>query len=177
MRATFVVLALPGLALLLSAPATAPARTDHGCKPLAPLAVEVTPRGTGAGPIVTLDVAVRPVLAMQAVAWRWELSPGVVLLDGQVEQAAAAGRGEVTEATVELAVPTDGRFASATLVVAGVFHGQDEQGAATDERVEVRRTTSWGAAPLAAPLVPAIDGETGAQVEVVAVPAAQRAGR
>jgi hypothetical protein len=182
MRA-ILLLALAGLALVSSPAPALPARNpipacaDRGCKPLAPIAVVVAPRGDGAGPVVTLDVAVRPLLEMQVVGWHWELSPGVVLLQGESAQEAAAGRGALTEATVELAVPTDGRYASATLVVSGVFHGQDELGVPTDEMVQVARTTSWGQLPAPAPLVPAMDGESGARVEVVALPVAQRAGR
>ena len=182
MRASPLGLALVGLALLLPARPMVPsaphaARADRGCKPLAPLAVKVAPRGAEDTAVVTLDVAVRPLLEMQQVAWRWELSPGVVLLQGEAGQVAAPGRGALTEATVQLAVPRDGRYASARLVVTGAFTGRDEQGQPTDEVVQVSHATSWGEPPVSAPLVPAMDGETGAQVQVVAVPAAQRAGR
>ncbi len=183
MRVTHLLLALAGLALLPSSPPPSAvhgshaARPDRGCKPLAPIAVDVVPRGDGAGPFVTLDLAVRPLLEMQSLGWRWELSPGVVLLDGALESAADGGRGALTTATVDLAVPADGRRASARLVVSGAFVGQDENGAPVHEAVQVVRTTSWGELPAPAPLVPAVDGETGLPVQVVSVPVAQRAGR
>ena len=146
------------------------------CKPLAPLRVTVTPRGDGTGPHVTLDVAIRPVLAMQAVSWRWELLPEVQLLGGELRGSADGARDALTPGTLELQVPTDGRYARAVLRVSGVFVGHDEQGQPSLEPVEVEQVISWGLPPAPAPLVTTLDAETGAQVQVVAVPATLRSG-
>jgi hypothetical protein len=181
MRATHLLLALPGLALLLcpqpAPPGPSPSRIPPACKPLAPIVVQVVPRGDGAGPVVTLDVAVRPLLAMQDVHWAWDLSPGVSLLEGEAARAADPGRDALTEDEVELSVPTDGRFARARLVVTGTFIGLDDQGVASEETVQVVHDARWGARPEPGVRVQAIDAATGERVEMLAVPSAHRAGR
>jgi hypothetical protein len=147
------------------------------CKPLAPLRVTVTPRGDGTGPHVTLDVAIRPVLPMQGVTWHWELSPEVQPAGGELRGEADGARGALTAGTLELVVPTDGRYARAVLRVSGSFVGRDDQGRPSLERVEVEQVSSWGVPPAPAPVVSTLDAETGAQVQVLAVPATLRSGK
>ena len=144
------------------------------CKPLAPLRVTVTPRGDGTGPHVTLDVAIRPVLAMQGVAWSWELSPEVQPVAGELRGTADGARDALTPGTLEVLVPTDGRYARAVLRVSGSFVGRDDQGQPSLERVEVEQVIGWGVPPAPVPLVSTMDAETGAQVQVLAVPATLR---
>lgn len=183
MPASFLRPALLAAALLLTvqpAPPPVGLQAAHDLcpsKPLAPLRVTVTPRGDGTGPHVTLDVAIRPVLAMQAVTWRWELSPEVQPVGGELQGTADGARDALTPGTLELLVPTDGRYARAVLRVSGVFVGHDEQGQPSHERVEVEQVTSWGVPPAPAPVVSTLDAETGAQVQVVAVPATLRSGQ
>ncbi|HEX5009528.1 MAG TPA: hypothetical protein VFY71_03930 [Planctomycetota bacterium] len=182
MSATILRPALLVAALLLTVqPAPLPVglqagRDAHPCKPLAPLRVTVTPRGDGNGPQVTLDVAIQPLLAMQGVTWRWELSPEVQPAGGELAGAADGARGALTPATLQLQVPTDGRYARAVLRVSGAFVGHDEHGQPSLERVEVEQLTSWGVPAAPAPVVSTLDAETGAQVQVVALPATLRSG-
>ena len=148
---------------------------DHSCKPLAPLAVTLSPRGDGAH--VTIDVTIRPILEMRQVAWRWELSPELQLVGGAAEGRADGARGALTSESVQLLVPVDGRHARAVLVVSGEFLGHDELGQPVLEAVEVAPAVQWGQAPPPAPLLLTRDAETGAEIEVIAVPAALRSGR
>jgi hypothetical protein len=183
MPASFLRQALLAAALLLAVQPEPPRvglsafHADRSCKPFAPLAVTVMPRGDGSGPHVTLDAGIRPVLEMQGVTWHWELSPDVQRLDGALQGVADGTRGALTQSTLDVQVPVDGRYARAVLVVSGSFTGQDEQGQAVLERVEVAPLVSWGERPLPGPLVSTLDGETGAPVEMIAVPCTLQSGR
>jgi hypothetical protein len=148
---------------------------DHSCKPLAPFAVTLSPRGDGAH--VTIDVSIRPVLEMRQVSWRWELSPELQLVGGAAEGRADGTRGALTSESVQLLVPVDGRHARAVLRVSGQFLGHDELGQPALEAVEVEQAVEWGPAPAPAQVLLTPDDETGAEIEVVAVPAALRSGR
>src|SRR5262245_17602053 len=175
MSATILRPVLLVAALLLTVqPAPPPVGLQAGrdarpCKPLAPLRVTVTPRGDGNGPHVTLDVAIQPVLEMQGVTWRWELSPGVQPAGGELSGVADGARDALTPGTLQLQVPTDGRYARAVLRVSGSFVGHDEHGQPSLEHVEVEQVTSWGVPPAPAPVVSTLDAETGATVQVVAL--------
>ena len=147
------------------------ATPDRGCKPLAPLLVELTAREPSGGPQVTLDLAVRPVLAMHEVSWELRLGDGVLLLEGPAAGEAAAARGQRTTATARVALPADGRSTRAALVVTGHFTGEDENGAPSEETVQLERSLSWGDAPTGA-IFAGTDPETGEQASYVAVPAA-----
>ena len=183
MSATLLRPALLAAALLLTVqPAPPPvglqAAVDvRPCKPLAPLRVTVTPRGDGTGPHVTLDVAIRPVLPMQGVTWRWELSPELQPAGGELRGEADGARNVLTAGTLELVVPTDGRYARAVLRVSGTFIGRDDQGRPSPERVEVVQVSSWGVPPAPAPVVSTADPETGAPMQVLVVPSTQRSGQ
>jgi len=97
-------------------------------------------------------------------------------LGAELRGSADGVRDALTPGTLELQVPTDGRYARAVLRVSGAFVGHDEQGQPSLERVEVGLVTSWGVPPAPAPVVTTLDAETGAQVQVVAVPATLRSG-
>ena len=93
---------------------------------------------------------------------------------GELHGAADGARDALTPGTLELLVPTDGRYARAVLRVSGSFIGRDDQGQPSLERVEVEQITSWGVPPAPVPLVSTPDAETGAEVQVLAVPATLR---
>jgi hypothetical protein len=172
LRAALVVAALFsfGSDSLPPAPKATP---DRGCKPLAPLVVELSAREPSGGSQVTLDLAVQPVLAMHEVSWELRLGDGLTPLDGEPAGEAAAARGVRTAAEVRVALPADGRFAQATLVVTGHFTGEDENGVSSEETVQLERSLSWGDLPAGATFT-GTDPETGEQVSLVAVPAAHK---
>lgn len=170
LRAALVVAALVSFGSD-SLPPAPKAMPDRGCKPLAPIAVELSAREPSGGSQVTLDLAVQPVRAMHEVSWELQLGDGLTLLEGEPAGEAAAARGERTAATVRVALPADGRFAQARLVVTGHFTGEDENGVPSEETVQVERSLSWGELPTG-PIFTGTDPETGEQVSFVAVPAA-----
>jgi hypothetical protein len=171
LRAALVAAAALSLASSPALPAARHALADRGCKPLAPLAVELTAREPSGGPQVTLDFDLRPVLTMQEVSWELELGDGLTLVQGPAAGEAAPARGERTTGSVRVALPADGRATRATLVVTGHFTGHDETGAPSDETVELRRSLSWGEPPVG-PSFTGTDPATGESASFVAVPAA-----
>jgi len=174
MRAAVLAAAVLSLAAL--PPHSAP-HADRGCKPLAPISVQISAREPSGGPVVTLDFAVRPVLGLQAVAWHLQLADGLTLLEGEVDGEAAPERDALTEGTASVVLPADGRFVRATLVVTGAFMGHDEHGESGLETVQVESSLSWGELPEPGTIVISTDAETRAPAAHVAVPAAHRAGR
>jgi hypothetical protein len=175
LRAAFLAAAVLFVGSQSSAPASAPALhaiPDRSCKPSPPLIVELKAREPSGGPQVTLDVLVRPVLAMQALSWELQLGDGLTLVQGPAQGEAAPARGEQTAATLRLALPADGRSTLARLVVTGHFTGHGDDGETSEETVQDERTLSWGPAA-AGPTFSGLDPETGEQASFVAVPAAR----
>ncbi len=171
-------------ALLLSVLAAGPAPpafrpTDAAIecagKPEGPVAVRLASSGDPAGARLSVEVELQPVLELLDLAWRWELSPGVQLLAGDVQGEAAAARGALTRVFAELSAPAgQGR---ARLLASARFTGHDADGEASEEQVTVVRTLEWGEPAVDAPRVLTADPDGGGLVEVVALPVAHRPGR
>lgn len=145
------------------------------CKPDGPVRVRLLPSGPPPGARVAVEAELQPLLGLRELAWRWELSPGVQLLDGEAHGAGAPERGAVTRVGAELAAPAgSGR---ARLLVVARFIGHDAGGEPVDEQATVVRTLEWGEPGPDAGRVLTADPEGGGLVEVVALPVAHRAGR
>lgn len=172
LRAALVVAGVFSLGLDSSRPASL-ATPSRGCKPLAPLAVELSARELG-GQQVALDLAMHPVRTMHEVSWELVLDEGLKLMEGELYGEAAPARGDRTAKSVRVALPADGRFTRATLVVTGHFTGEDENGVPSAETVAVQQSLSWGEPTVGATFL-GTDPETGEQVSYVAAPAAHTA--
>ncbi len=140
----------------------------RACKPGAPVEVgfEVVPTPDADGRL-DLRLQLRPVLALDALAWRLELPPGVVA-DGPTSGAADPRAGEAT--VVDLPVTRRGDPAGElALVVEGRLPG--------GAPIVVRRSARLGAAPAARPDAVLVDRETGARSRVAPLPVLHRSGR
>jgi len=163
-----------------SVPAAAPAQVgitaqvELSCKPLGPVALQLDALSMDQSGGIPLEFTLRPLLEMQSLDWRWELSPELVVLNGELDGEAATARGETSNGRVVLIEPPAGRYGKATLVVSGVFTGSDETGATFDEPFEFRRSVSWGEVPIPVEVVQSPD-ETGAMAEFAVVPSVHTA--
>ncbi len=158
------------------------ARLDAACKPLAPIALELTlPGGDPTSAWLPVEFSLRPALELQQLQWSWELSPGVVLAQGEAQGPADPGRGALTSASAVLRAPPDGAFHRARLVATARFTGHDQEGASEPAVAIVERTITWGELPVPVPVTSGVDLDTGALAPIALVPArhepATRGGR
>jgi hypothetical protein len=154
-----------------SVPATVAveARVDSSCKPLGPVVLELDARSMDTSGGIPLEFSLRPLLEMESLDWRWEVSPELTVLSGERDGTAATARGEASDGRLVVVEPANGRYGKATLVVSGVFTGSDETGATFDEPFEFQRSVTWGQVPIPADVVQSRD-ETGAVQEFAVVP-------
>ncbi|MGQ0553456.1 MAG: hypothetical protein ACT4PU_09590 [Planctomycetota bacterium] len=145
------------------------ARLALGCKPHAPIALELREVPQGGGEL-TLEYRIQPKLAMDSLRFEFALPSGAVLLEGPLEGPAAPGRGEVTEGRARLWLPADGAYRSVTLSAHGVFQGHDEHGPIGDEPVTSVATLSWGEIPTPTPTLSFLDPESGELTPMAVVP-------
>jgi hypothetical protein len=140
---------------------------DSGCKPLAPIDVELSlPDGDGPG-VVTVQARIAPRMELHALTWSWEPSADVRMLAGAADGAGEPGRGVPSDAEVELLVPNDGRRHRVDLVATGRLRTPDGE---EPEFVTAVRSVTWGPLPWPGPIVTSTDAETGARLPFVVVP-------
>lgn len=148
---------------------------EHSCKPLGPVALELDARPMDGSGGIPVEFTVRPLLEMKSLDWRWEISPELVVLEGELDGEAAPARGEISAGRVVLLEPKAGRHAKATLVVSGVFTGSSDDSDETwDEPFFFERSVSWGEPPVPVELVQSPD-EAGQMVGVAVVPSTHTA--
>jgi hypothetical protein len=179
MRRALALLALAAAAVLAALSAAAPDTPQAGrigrslpCgvaggKPLAPL--EVTLEASPATGSVPVSFTIRPLIEMQSVRWEWELSPGLVVVDGAMAGEAGGVRDAITDGRATVSVPWGG-YGRATLRVSGTFLGRDAAGNTAPETVRVESAFTWGTAPAPTDEVLSPDLETGVLRPVAVVP-------
>jgi hypothetical protein len=184
----------------LSAPGV---RAGH--EPLGPVKV-LLQADPGAARDAPVTASLQPLRELAELTWRWELSPGVVLLQGAPSGEGDPRAGALTEIAAVLQPPhlpaassatgdaTGGAASSAassaasdaarsatataTLVVRAVFEGADDQGPTGEETTLQHVELRWGEGPaVPVPLVRSTDPETGELVPMAAVPSTHRTGR
>jgi hypothetical protein len=146
-------------------------------KPSGPVAVslELAPP-SAAGQVV--HATLKPVRDLASVQWRWDLSPGVALLQGALTGEADPGAGASSSADIVLLPPAGNAWADATLVTEATFAGADQSGPTGTETTVQCSAVQWGESdPGAVTLVPAMDPDTGEATSVALVPSQQRPGR
>jgi len=147
------------------------------CKPEGPVRVQLHTELHANS--VELRFGLEPLLDFRELAWHWELSPELQLVEGALSAQAAPTAGTHSSGSVRLGFrgADAAARAVATLVVSGHFTGQDTAGTTSDERIEVRRRVRWSESTVDAPLRTSSEDRGGVQVPFVAVPAVDPAGR
>ncbi|HTE06933.1 MAG TPA: hypothetical protein VK824_12120, partial [Planctomycetota bacterium] len=112
-------------------------------KPFGPVAVVLEPGpDSAAGQLVHASLA--PVRTLTSVTWRWELSPGVVLLHGAPSGSADPRAGQSSTCDVVLLPPAAGRSGQATLLTEATFPGTGDGGPMGPETTVQADVLRWG---------------------------------
>jgi hypothetical protein len=146
-----------------------------GCKPGAPIEVDLQQVGVADGSVVELAFALTPHVALGPLHWRIELPDGAVLLEGAADGIDDGQGAPGASHRVRVRLPADADGSRVSVVVDARL--VETPGIDADERVQSRRSLRWGEASPVVATRRLIDVERGLSQRVAELPARHRAGR
>jgi len=136
-----------------------PLSNGNGCKPGAPMGVELRQIGAHDGSVVDLQFSITPRADLAGVSWRLELPLGAELLAGVDRGTLDDGRQGTGPLRASVRLPGGAGFSTLALSVNGTLPGGATAAGTADrnappppdENVRARRSLSWGRPPRPVP--------------------------
>jgi hypothetical protein len=154
-----------------------PLSNGGGCKPGAPMGVELRQTGAHDGSVVELQYSITPRTDLAGVSWQLELPPGAELLDGDDRGTLDDGRQGTGPLRASVRLPMGAPFSTLTLSVDGQLASAagtaDRDAPPPDERVRSRRSLSWGRPPRPVPERRWVDVDGGTTERLAPLPVRQ----